>query len=197
MKDKLKFYFKLFTSTFYLSAFTFGGGYVIIPLMRKKFVDEYKWIDEKEMIDLIAIGQSSPGAIAVNVAILIGYRLAGILGSLITILGTVLPPLIILSVISIAYSAFIENLIVQYVLRGMQAGVAAVIADVVFGMSTDLIKEKKVLPIVVMLAAFVAAYLFEIDVVIIILVSGILGALSVFISKFVKKRREGKKKIKQ
>jgi len=104
-------------STFYLSAFTFGGGYVIIPLMRKKFVNEYHWIDEKEMLDLTAIAQSTPGAIAVNAAILVGYRLAGYLGSMITIIATVLPPLIILSLISVAYTEFINNLIVKYILR--------------------------------------------------------------------------------
>jgi chromate transporter len=95
MKKNLKFYWKLFSSTFLLSAFTFGGGYVIVPLMRKKFVDEFHWIEEKEMLDLVAISQSSPGAIAVNAAILIGYRLAGVLGAFVTILGTVLPCLII------------------------------------------------------------------------------------------------------
>jgi len=106
MKKNLKFYFKLFSSTFYLSAFTFGGGYVIVPLMRKKFVEQYHWIEDKEMLDLIAIAQSSPGPIAVNGAILVGYRLAGVVGSVITIIGTVLPPLITLSIISLAYTAF-------------------------------------------------------------------------------------------
>ena len=77
MKKDFAFYRKLFCSTFYLSAFTFGGGYVIIPLMRKKFVEQYHWIEEEEMLDLTAIAQSSPGAIAVNASILIGYRLAG------------------------------------------------------------------------------------------------------------------------
>ena len=88
-KDK-KFYWKLFSSTFSLSAFTFGGGFVIIPLMRKKFVEELSWIDEQEMLDLTAIAQSSPGAIAVNASILIGYRLDGFRGALITVLGTCL-----------------------------------------------------------------------------------------------------------
>ena len=72
-------YAKLFLSTFQLSACTFGGGFVIIPLMRKKFVEQLGWIDEQEMMDLTAIAQSSPGAIAVNAAILVGYRVAGIL----------------------------------------------------------------------------------------------------------------------
>lgn len=187
MKKNLRFYFKLFTSTFYLSAFTFGGGYVIIPLMRKKFVDEYHWIDETEMLDLTAIAQSTPGAIAVNAAILVGYRLAGYFGSLITIIATVLPPLIILSLISVAYTAFINNLIIKYILRGMQAGVAAVIIDVVISMIISLIKERKLLPIIVMIGAFTAAFIFKINVIIIILVCGLIGAISVYYSKYAKK----------
>lgn len=75
---KAKVLWKLFISTLYLSAFTFGGGYVIVTLMKKKFVDDLHWIDEKEMLDLVAIAQSSPGAIAVNGAIVVGYKLAGI-----------------------------------------------------------------------------------------------------------------------
>ena len=83
---------KLFLSTLYLSAFTFGGGYVIVTLMKKKFVDEYHWIDEQEMLDLVAIAQSSPGAIAVNGAIVVGYKLAGIAGVLTTVIATVHHP---------------------------------------------------------------------------------------------------------
>ena len=97
MEKNRKFYLKLFLSTFYLSAFTFGGGYVIVPLMRKKFVNEYGWIDENEMIDLIAIAQSAPGVIAINASLIIGYKLAGILGAIVALVGTVLPPLIIIS----------------------------------------------------------------------------------------------------
>jgi Chromate transport protein ChrA len=192
MKKGLSFYFKLFTSTFYLSAFTFGGGYVIIPLMRKKFVNEYQWIEEKEMLDLTAIAQATPGAIAVNAAILVGYRLAGYLGSMITAIATVLPPLIILSVISVAYTAFINNLIIKYILRGMQAGVAAVIIDVVISMIISLIKEKKLLPPVVMIGAFIAAFFFKINVVIIILICGLIGVMSVYGTKHVKDGGENK-----
>ena len=83
---------KLFISTLYLSAFTFGGGYVIVTLMKKKFVDQYHWIEEKEMLDLIAIAQSSPGAIAVNGAIVVGYKLAGMAGAVTAIAATIIPP---------------------------------------------------------------------------------------------------------
>ena len=109
MKRDAKFYWTLFRSTFSLSAFTVGGGFVIVPLMKQKFVDGLHWIDEDEMLDIAAIAQSAPGAIAVNAAILVGYRLAGIVGALVTIFGTILPPLLLLSVISVFYQAFQDN----------------------------------------------------------------------------------------
>lgn len=177
MRKDMRFYMKLFTSTFYISAFTFGGGYVIIPLMRKKFVEQYKWIDGKEMIDLAAIAQSTPGAIAVNAALLIGYRLAGIIGAIITIFGTIVPPLITISLISLAYTTFRDSIVVQYILRGMQAGVAAVVLDVVINMVIELIRERKVLPVVVMVCAFIATFVFNVNVMLVIILSGIIGAI--------------------
>ena len=133
---------KLFLSTLYLSAFTFGGGYVIVTLMRKKFVSEYHWIDEDEMLDLIAIAQSAPGAIAVNGAIVVGYKLAGMLGVLVSVIATIIPPFVIISAISVCYNAFRTNLLVSLMLEGMQAGVGAVIASVVFEMGSGIVKEK-------------------------------------------------------
>ena len=189
MKKDFAFYRKLFCSTFYLSAFTFGGGYVIIPLMRKKFVEQYHWIEEEEMLDLTAIAQSSPGAIAVNASILIGYRLAGLFGALVTVLGTVLPPLIILSVISVAYTAFQNSLIVQLVLRAMQAGVAAVIADVVCDLGGKVLKTKSWIHIALMLAAFIATYFLNINVIFVILASALIGVILSLID-----RRKGAKK---
>lgn len=109
MESKSKVLQKLFLSTLYLSAFTFGGGYVIVTLMKKKFVDEYHWIEENEMLDLVAIAQSSPGPIAVNGAIVVGYKLAGMIGVLVSIIGTIIPPFLIISVISVCYQAFRDN----------------------------------------------------------------------------------------
>lgn len=173
-----RFYLRLFSSTFTLSACTFGGGYVMIPLMQRKFVIQLGWLEEKEMLDIAAIAQSAPGAMAVNAAILIGYRLAGILGALITILGTILPPLILLSLISYGYAAFQQSSLVAAFLWGMQAAVGAVIADVVIGMGMHLIKRKKVLPIGVMAGSFIAACCFGVSAVWIILFCGALGALT-------------------
>lgn len=176
MKGNKEKYGKLFLSAFKLSACTFGGGFVIIPLMRKKFVEELHWIEEQEMLDLTAIAQSSPGAIAVNAAILVGYHAAGIAGAGIAVLGTVLPPLIIISVISFFYTAFRDNVIVNMAMTGMLAGVAAVIFDVVITMGKDILKKKRLLPVFVLLAAFAAVRFFNINIILIILVCGVLGA---------------------
>ncbi len=174
----MKFYGRLFLATFTLSAFTFGGGYVIVPLMRKQFVEKLKWIEEEEMLDLTAIAQSTPGAIAVNASVLIGYRVAGIKGAIVTVVGTVLPPLIILSVISVGYTAFRDNRIVQVVLKAMQAGVAAVILDVVYGMVKDILWERKKLTLLILMTAFLAVFFFKVNVIYLILVSGLLGFVS-------------------
>lgn len=183
MEKNIKFYFKLFKSTFLLSAFTFGGGYVIVPLMRKKFVEELAWIEENEMLDLIAIAQSAPGVIAVNTSILVGYRLAGIMGAIITTFGTVLPPLITLSIISMFYKVFRESEAAQYILKGLQAGVAAVIVDVILKMIKDIIKEKKLYANFIMIVSFILAYFLNINLIIIIVFFGICGALSMYLYK--------------
>lgn len=179
LKHDMKFYWKLFIYTFQLSAFTFGGGYVIVPLMKKQFVEKLGWINEQEMLDFTAIAQSSPGAMAVNASVLLGYHLSGIPGALVAIFGTVLPPLVLLSVISIGYSAFISNEIVKNVLRGMQAGVCAVIIDVVIDMGHIILIDKKIIPIILMFAAFIAVTVFDVNVVFVILICALVGLLTV------------------
>lgn len=174
---------KLFKTNFYLSAFTFGGGYVIVTLMKKKYVDEFKWIDEEEMLDLIAIAQSSPGAIAVNGAIVVGFKLAGIKGALVSILATIMPPFLILSVISVFYELFKSNEIVALMLSGMQAGVGAVIAYVTYDMACGVVKEKEVLPMLIMVLAFIATYIYNINVIYIILICGFVGIISNLLTK--------------
>lgn len=168
---------KLFFSTLYLSAFTFGGGYVIVSLLKKKFVDELHWVEEEEMLDLVAIAQSSPGAIAVNGAIVIGYRLAGIPGVLVAVLGAVLPPFVILTVISLFYRAFQSSFVVQAMLSGMKSGVSAVILSVVYDMMAGVVKEKDPLLWLVLLGSFLANYILGVNVVYIILCVILLGLL--------------------
>ena len=177
MKTAQNKYLTLFLSTFQLSAFTFGGGFVIIPLMRKKFVEQLHWIEEQEMLDLTAIAQSSPGAIAVNASILVGYRVAGVPGALLTVLGTVLPPLIIISIISFFYAAFRDNVFVNMAMCGMLAGVAAVILDVVLRLAKDIFRQKRVLPVLILAGAFVANRFLNVNIIVIILVCATFGVL--------------------
>ena len=174
--NSLQKYKKLFFSTFKLSACTFGGGFVIIPLMRKKFVEELGWIQEDEMMDLVAIAQSSPGAIAVNASILVGYHVAGIPGAMLTVLGTVLPPLIIISIISMFYQAFRDNAFVNMAMAGMLCGVAAVIFDVVINMAKNIFQKKRLLPVIVMLGSFIAVRFLSVDIISIIIICGVIGA---------------------
>ena len=169
-------YWKLFISMFYLSTFTFGGGYVIISLMKKKFVDQLGWLTDEEMLNFTAMAQSSPGAVAVNASILVGYRIAGVPGAVVSVLGTSLPPLLILSVVSLFYTAFRDNAVVAAVLKGMQAGVAAVIIDVVISMGGDVVKSRSALSILIMVCAFAATYVWGVNVIWIILICGALGA---------------------
>lgn len=178
MERSGKLYLELFLSTLKLSACTFGGGYVIVPLMRKRFVDELQWIDETEMLDLIAVSQASPGPIAVNASLMIGYRMGGILGALITALGTVLPPMLIISVISFFYRQFRDNMYVSAVMKGMQAGVAAVICNVVIDMGGAVLKSKSILSVLLMLGVFSAVYFFKVNIILVILCCGLIGLLS-------------------
>lgn len=168
---------KLFFSMLYISAFTFGGGFVIITFMKRKFVDELGWIDEQEMLDLTALAQSSPGAIAVNAAILVGWRVGGFAGMVTAVAGTVLPPITILSVISLFYAAFAANPFVALVLKGMQAGVAAVILDVVWGLGANVVRTKSPIHLLVMAAAFVATFVYGVNVIYIILAAALLGVV--------------------
>ena len=181
LKNKnIKILRKLFFSTLYLSALTFGGGYVIVTLMKKQFVDELHWINEEEMLDLVAIAQSSPGAIAVNGAIVVGYKLAGIAGVLTAVLGTVIPPFLIIAAVSVCYQAFRSNQLVAWMLEGMQSGVGAVIASVTFEMASGIVKERNTISLLIMAAAFVASVIWQINTVYIILACGLLGILITF-----------------
>ena len=168
---------KLFFSMLYISAFTFGGGFVIITFMKRKFVDELHWIDEQEMLDMTALAQSSPGAIAVNAAILVGWRVCGFPGMVMAVLGTIIPPLVILSVISVFYAAFAANRWVALVLQGMQAGVAAVILDVVCSLGSNVVKTHSWIHMLIMGASFCAAFFLKLNVVYIILAAALIGVL--------------------
>ena len=191
-KDKAQVLRRLFFSTLYLSAFTFGGGYVIVTLLKKKFVDEYRWIEEDEMLDLVAIAQSAPGPIAVNGAIVVGYKLAGLLGAAVAIVATVIPPFVIISAVSLFYEAFRDNYLVSQMLAGMQAGVAAVIASVVWQMGADVVRSKSRASVLVMAAAFAATCLFGVNVVLVVLAAAGLGVARTLLAQRRAKKEGGR-----
>ncbi len=168
---------QLFKATFLLSAFTFGGGFVIVSLMKKKFVEELQWLEEEEMLDITAIAQSSPGPIPINASVILGYRMYGVIGSLVAILGTSLPPMIIISVISVFYTQFRSNRIIAIALQVMRAGVAAVIFDVVLNLAKKVVDTRRTLYILLMVTAFVGKVLLGVDAMIVILCCLVVGLL--------------------
>ncbi len=184
-------YLTLFLSTFQLSAFTVGSGFVIVSLMRKKFVEQLHWIDEDEMLNLTAIAQSSPGAIVVNAAFLVGYRIAGGMGALVTVLGTVLPPLLVITAVSFFYDAFRSNAAISIALKGMQAGVAAIICDVVFTMGRSVFQDKRFLPPFIFAGSFLANKIWGVNIMVLLFFCGLIGVADLCRQKNIQAARKG------
>lgn len=183
-KEKKRPLWTLFSTMLVISAFTFGGGFVIVSLMKKKLVDDLHWLTEEEMLDMTALAQSAPGPIAVNAAILVGRRIAGIPGMLSAVLGTLIPPVVIIGVISLIYAQFASNEWVKAALTGMSCGVAAVITDVVAGLGGKVVKGRNWLNIALMLIAFVLTFFLKVNVIFIIL-----GAIAVGVVRVLLERR--------
>lgn len=188
IKRDFKILWQLFKSMFILSASTFGGGFVIVSLMKKKFVEDLGWLEESEMLDITAIAQSSPGPIPINASVILGYRMQGILGSIIAILGTSIPPMIIISIISMFYTEFRESEIIATALMVMRAGVAAVICDVVIKLAKNVIKTGNYLYIALMIIAFVMTYILGISAITVILLCIGVGVTNLIID--IKRNKE-------
>ena len=175
---KVQIYFELFKQIFVLSACTFGGGFVIIGMIRKVFADKLHWITEDEILDLTVIAQSTPGPLGVNMAVITGYRICGVPGALVCALAASLPPMLIISVISVFYNQFKDNRIIALLLQVMRAGVAAVIVDVVIDLTEKVIKTKKVLWMTLMVAAFIALVVFKVNIIWLIMICGAVGLVN-------------------
>ncbi|MFQ6861299.1 MAG: chromate transporter [Beduini sp.] len=190
MKEKIRFYLWLCYVNLFISTFTFGGGYVVIPMIRKYFVEQKKLFSEEELMEMAAIAQSSPGAIAINLSILAGKRTAGWIGILISSLCSILPPIIILSFISTWYVAFSNNLYIAAILKGMQAGVAALIVDLIIDMYKMILEEKSVLLNLLVPAAFIANAFFNVNVMLILIISSLISVFFLFMQPVVKRRQK-------
>ncbi len=124
--------FDMFKTFFKVGAFTIGGGYAMIPIIQKEIVDNKRWVEEDEFLDTIAIAQGSPGPIAVNVSIFVGYKLKGFKGALACALGTVLPSFLIILLIATVFFQFRNNPIIEKVFLGIRPAVVALIASAVY-----------------------------------------------------------------
>ena len=175
IKTDKNFYWLLFKSTFIVSMFTVGGGYVIIPLLKAKYVDEYHWITDEETLNMVAIAQSTPGVMAVNTAIMLGYRMAGVAGALTGMLATVLPPLIIITIVATFYDLVASNEYVQLVLKGMQCGATALLLNVAIDLLKKQFSKKLLLPIVIIIGTFVANLFFGVNIMLLVAIDGIVG----------------------
>ncbi len=151
-------YFALFWTAFSISCVMIGGGYVGIPIMVKRFVEDYKLIDKDEMSDLVAIAQTGPGAIVVNCSFAVGYRMAGKRGAFCSMLGCIAPPLIIISIIENIYSLIINNPPVEAFFGGMQIAVSAIMTDVVLKFALDSYKKIKFAAPIILVTAFILSY---------------------------------------
>ena len=147
MKEKIKLCLKLFLTTFKIGLFTFGGGYAMIAVFENEFVSNKKWIEQEEFTDLIAIAESTPGPIAINSATYIGYKVAGILGSVFATLGMVLPSLLIIFIISLFLNEFLQIQLVSKAFKGIQACVAFLILSA--GLKMFIKSKKTVFSIIV------------------------------------------------
>ncbi|NLJ88458.1 MAG: chromate transporter [Epulopiscium sp.] len=165
--------FELFISFARIGAFTFGGGYAMLPMIEKEIVEKKKWATSDEILDYYAIGQCTPGLIAVNTATFIGYKRKGILGAIIATLGVVFPSLIIITVISMFFEHFQDYTIVQHALGGVRVAVAALIVHTITKMWKQSIKDW--LGILLFIFSFIAVAFSDISPVIIIILGGIIG----------------------
>lgn len=164
----------LFLTTFSISATT-NGGYAIVAAMKAKFVEKYKWFDEDEMLNLMSLGQSCPGPIAINTSVLVGYRVCGFIGALVTLFGTVLPPLVIMSVVSIFYKLIASNEYVRMLLKGMQAGVAALLVSIFIDMFINIKKKNSILSFVIAIFAFIFARYTDFSILYLAIICGLVG----------------------
>ena len=121
-------YIKIFTCFAKIGAFTIGGGYAMIPIIQKEVVEKNKWIDEEDFLDVLAISQSAPGILAVNISIFLGYRLKGIKGSIVATLGSTMPSFLIILAIAMFFAGYQDNPAVIKIFKGIRPAVVSLIA---------------------------------------------------------------------
>ncbi len=164
---------QLFIAWFKMGLFTFGGGYAMLPMIQKEVIEHYKWASEDEIMDYYAVGQCTPGIIAVNTATFVGYKVKGIIGGIAATLGVITPSIIIIFLISSLINNFSELEIVQHALQGIKVAVCVLM----FVALEKLIKNgiKDVIALLIAISAFLLVYFTNISTVLIVIAAGIVG----------------------
>ncbi len=171
----------LFITFMKIGAFTFGGGYAMIPIIQREIVEKKKWISEDEMLEIIAISESTPGPMAINSATFVGYNIGGFFGALAATLGVVIPSFIIILVISGLLNLFKDNKIVKAVFAGIRLGVLALLIKTF----VSLIKKSKhnFITYFILAGAFIAVAVFDVNAIFVILVCAFLGILFMLLER--------------
>ncbi len=172
---------ELFLTFMKIGAFTFGGGYAMIPLIQKEVCENKKWLNEKEISDIVAISESTPGPIAINAATFVGYKTAGISGACMATLGVVLPSFLIISLISLVLTQFQSIKAVKYAFMGIRAAVLALILKALWMMFNSV--KKKPFSYVIMGLSLVLTTFLKIDAVFVIIGCGLFGLLWAFLNR--------------
>jgi len=173
MKDGLIRYVQLFTAFFKIGLFTFGGGMSMLPMLQKELVESKQWLTEEEILNYFAIGQCTPGIIAVNVATFCGYKRAGISGAIAATIGIVCPSWIVITIIAGSIAHFSEIVWIQRAMKGVYIAVAALLTRAVFTFGKKIVTDS--VTALIALAAFFAMTVWNISGIFIVLVSGVIG----------------------
>jgi len=176
MSEKFKKALQLFWTFFKIGAFTFGGGYAMIPLIQKEVVENKKWITDDDILEIIAIAESTPGPIAINSATFIGYRVCGFWGSFFATLGVVLPSFVIILIISFILNEFQNLKAVQYAFQGIRAGVLALLIKALFTMYKKC--PKGLVSYIVIAFSFIAVAFIDLPVLLVIICCALIGLIS-------------------
>lgn len=167
--------FTMFFSFFKIGAFTFGGGYAMIPLIQAEVVDKQKWISEEDFLDIVVISQSFPGALAVNTSVFIGYKISGIIGAIIALLGVVIPSFSIILVIAHFFLQFRNNNLIDLIFKGISAAVPILVLDGVVKLSKSI--DKNIANLLIVILCVLSVILFNLHPVLIIALSSAYGIL--------------------
>ncbi len=185
MEKRYRELWKVFTTFLKIGGFTFGGGYAMIPLIQKEAVENHKWITDEDILEIIAIAESTPGPIAINAATFVGYRTCGVLGSVCATLGVVLPSFVIIYAISFVLRQFQELKAVQYAFAGIRAGVLALLCKALWGMYQK--NKKNWVSYIVMAGSFVLTALVDVSVLSVLIGCAVFGLVT---AKYMERRAQ-------